>query len=176
MNKADLESLRSRAKEKHDAAIRAAEREYQKAIDSINGVLALLQEPQDESVAVPTSVASPLSRPARMDEAPQAMAASAGAVPSQQQALLDSPTSTFKDLVLKIVKSMQRDFTMIDVVDVLRAKYPTVVYTRPTLSGTLLRLAEVDKEMQIVERGAGTRPSKYRPKANALSGEKGGST
>jgi len=67
--------------------------------------------------------------------------------------------------VVAAISQTTGDFNVRDLEESLRIMYPNLVVKRASLSNTLKRLE--GKEIEVVERGAGKRPSKYRRKMRA---------
>lgn len=76
--------------------------------------------------------------------------------------LPDPMPGTLKESARKVVRGLVgREFTVLTVAEILRARYPNLEFENPTLSGTLARLAE-EGEAEVVTLGAGRRPTVYR--------------
>jgi hypothetical protein len=162
MTRAELMALRDRAKERHDEAVRQADELYFETARAIDLVLELIDTPLEAPRPAANSEAAkplPLALPAAPPSQP-----STPATPRPLFAPGDVPPRNFKELVRGIVRTFTSDFTLNEVAYVLNSRYGEEKYERPTLSGTLLRLAEREGEMDIVVRGTGTKPSTFRPK------------
>lgn len=74
----------------------------------------------------------------------------------------DPTPATLKESARKVVGGLVgREFTVLTVAEILRARYPDLQFENPTLSGTLARLAE-EGEAEVLLLGAGRRPTVYR--------------
>ncbi len=65
------------------------------------------------------------------------------------------------NVVRKVLPDIHGEFTQRTVIEKLREKNPDVAVKRASLSSTLRRLAD-DKEIELLELGAGKRPSRYK--------------
>lgn len=74
-------------------------------------------------------------------------------------------SNTKKGALLNVIRNVlpeiQGEFTQHTVIEKLREKNPGVAVKRASLSSTLRRLAD-DKEIELLELGAGKRPTRYK--------------
>lgn len=78
----------------------------------------------------------------------------------------DPTPGTLKEAARKVVRGLVagREFTVITIAEILRARYTDLEFENPTLSGALTRLSE-EGEAEVVSLGAGRRPTVYRRSA-----------
>lgn len=144
---ADLEN---RARNRRAERIAAAEADFEADMASIRRVMELLR-------------AGPVS-PTEPDPLSHEIAALQVPPPVQPDS---SGSPSLKDICRGLIQAREpgSTFTMTDIFSEIRVRHPDLNVLRPTLSGTLLRLARDDQFMEIVEAGRGTKQSVYRVSA-----------